>query len=198
VSNNYGCSKCNKTFSRKGNAERHNDNIHDGLATVYDKRLKYNRDADSSKSNFKLKDPLFKNKFIQKQSILDKKKKDKKNQADKLFFRSMNFGFDNDDFTKVMRLFGQLKQPFEELEMSIDENNEEIKTNIIYEIINSALRSSRPVKSLKETVELYKSSKCLDKMTYYISKHDNITIEEAKSNLQHIVQESKHFKRVIN
>lgn len=51
---------------------------------------------------------------------------------------------------------------------------------------------------MKDTAELYKSLKCLDKMTSYISRHDNISNEEAKAKLQQMVKESKHFKRIIN
>lgn len=132
------------------------------------------------------------------QLISDKKKKDKKNDSDKLFFGSMHFGFNNEDYMKMLRLFGQLKQPFEELEMSIEEENEEIKINFIYDVINTVLKSSRPVKSLVETAELYKSSKCLDKMTYYVSKDDKTSKEEAKSMLEEMVKENKHFKKVVN
>lgn len=115
-----------------------------------------------------------------------------------MFYGYNNFGFDNDEFHKVMRLFGQLKQPFDELEISIDEQMEEkFKINIIYEFIHSAWWPSRPIKSIKETAELYKSLKCLDKMAYYISKHENISKEVAKAKLKQIVKENKHFKRAI-
>ena len=33
----YGCSDCNKTFSRKYNAERHNETIHNQMAKIYNK-----------------------------------------------------------------------------------------------------------------------------------------------------------------
>lgn len=34
MNKNYGCSECNKMFGRKYNAEHHNENIHDNLATI--------------------------------------------------------------------------------------------------------------------------------------------------------------------
>src|SRR6476659_879664 len=33
----YGCTDCNKTFSRKYNAERHNETIHNQMAKIYNK-----------------------------------------------------------------------------------------------------------------------------------------------------------------
>src|SRR4029078_10862585 len=33
----YGCTDCNKTFSRKYNAERHNETIHNQMAKIYKK-----------------------------------------------------------------------------------------------------------------------------------------------------------------
>lgn len=38
--NSHGCSICNQRFSRRGNAERHNELKHDDLATISDTRLK--------------------------------------------------------------------------------------------------------------------------------------------------------------
>jgi hypothetical protein len=36
----YGCSVCNKSFSRKWNAERHSERMHDDLATINNKKIK--------------------------------------------------------------------------------------------------------------------------------------------------------------
>jgi len=128
------------------------------------------------------------------QLISDKKRKAKRDEFDKLVYGS-NYGFNNRDY-KAMRLFGQLDQPFEELIKLIDKYvDEKYKINVIYGIINSILGYSRPVQSLKETVELYKSLECLDKMAFYMGEKDNTTEGEAKIKLLEMVKESKHFKK---
>lgn len=50
-------------FGRKYNAERHNENIHDGLATIYDKRQRSSTveaSSSSSEPNFNSKNPFHK------------------------------------------------------------------------------------------------------------------------------------------
>lgn len=97
-----------------------------------------------------------------------------------------------------MKIFGQLKQPFEELETLIDEPDEGLKAKILCRIFISCLNSYRPVKSMKDTVEIYKSNKCINKIANYFSKSNKYPAEEAKSMLISLVQNSDYFKNNIN
>ena len=180
----------NQSFSRKGNAERHNERVHDGLATIYDTR---NRASTIVRLNSK--NPVYKNKFKQMQLISELVSK--KDEDNELYSTFLSFG-DHDDKLKIMRIFGQLKQPFEELESLLNEFDESSKTNIICQIIISCLKSSRPIKSLKETIELYKSLKCMNKISQYFSKDNNLSKEEAKIMLEQLVKNSIYFNNNIN
>ena len=65
---------CNQSFSRKGNAERHDEGVRDGLATIYDSRNK-----NSTIVRLNSKNTVYKNKFKQMQLISElvfKKDKD--------------------------------------------------------------------------------------------------------------------------
>src|SRR6478735_2618942 len=64
----YGCTDCNKTFSRKYNAERHNETIHNQMAKIYNKETgwksynnqKTNKDSQTQQDSF-LSHPLTSN-----------------------------------------------------------------------------------------------------------------------------------------
>lgn len=66
----YVCNHCNKSFSRKWNALRHNNVTHNGLAIIYNKTtgLVYkNSEESNNKTNF---DPLSQSE-IEEQNIID-------------------------------------------------------------------------------------------------------------------------------
>jgi hypothetical protein len=80
--------------------------------------------------------------------------------------------FFSKDVLKVMRIFGQFEQPFDELEKLADENDEYIRANTISNIFLNCLNSYRPIKSMKEIVEMYRSTKCMNKIAYYFFKSE--------------------------
>jgi hypothetical protein len=50
---------------------------------------------------------------------------------------------------------------------------------------------------MRDTVEMYKSNKCMNKIEFYYSKSNNISAEEAVLMLKSLVQSSKYFKNNI-
>ena len=74
----YGCSKCTQSFSRKGNAERHNERMHDALDTIEDLHIKPMSNVEVNTKGFFLK-----NKFKKLQSA---SAKGKSCDADYLFY----------------------------------------------------------------------------------------------------------------
>jgi hypothetical protein len=97
-----------------------------------------------------------------------------------------------------MKIFGQLIQPFEELEMLLDHHDERSKAKILSQIFTSCLESYRPVRSMKDTVEIYRSIKGIDKISYYYSKSEGVTPDEAKNLVKALVQKSDYIKNNIN
>ena len=96
-----------------------------------------------------------------------------------------------------MRIFGQLKQPFEELETLIDESDEILKAKTMCRTIISCLNSYRPIKSMKDMVEIYKSIKYMNKLSYYFSKNNNILKEEAIVILEKLIQNSDILRIIL-
>src|SRR6476661_3198892 len=47
----YGCTDCNKTFSRKYNAERHNETIHNQMAKIYNKETGWKLNNNQKTNN---------------------------------------------------------------------------------------------------------------------------------------------------
>jgi hypothetical protein len=189
----YDCSKCNQSFSRKWNAERHNELKHDDLSIIYDKKIKPTSNSNSN-SKLKTKNPIYKNKFIQFQSNHTLIKND---IFDELFSEYIKLEPDENEL-KTMKIFGQLYQPFEELEKLLDIFDESSKASILSQVFKSCLKSFRPVKSMKDTIEIYRAIKAIDKISYYYSKSHDKTIHEAKNLVKALVQKSDYFKNNIN
>lgn len=184
------CSICNQRFGRKANAERHNELKHDDLATISDTIITYATNIKSQSKN-----PYYKDQFKQFQSHSVKKEN---TIRDELFSTYFNFKPD-DDILKVMKIFGQFEQPFEELEKLIDEDNELIRANNLSNIFLTCLNSHRPIKCMKDIVEMYKSIKCMNKLSYYFFKSKRFSsLEQAKIFLQDLVRNSDFFMKNIN
>ena len=183
----YDCNKCNKSFSRKWNAERHNERMHDDLSAIRHRKTK-----SAFEPKLKTKNPYHKNKPILFQSF-DSEFKD--NDLGKSFSSYVNFGPDKQ---KIMKIFGQLAQPFEELEKLMDDYDEKSKNHTLCEIFISCLKSPRPVKSMKETVEMHRSIKYRKKIEKHVSMAYNMSDDEVKLFLETIIRNSTYFKKNIN
>jgi hypothetical protein len=202
----YGCSKCSQIFGRKWNAERHNERIHDNLATINDRKTKADSPIDP-----KTKPDFYKSKF---NHFGPRSSTEKDDKLEEVFYKYFNIGHDYDTQPKIWKVFGQLSHPFEELEKQIDDNMEELKekekeslrdedaeklkADIICQIFFSCMRSYRPVKSMKETVEIYRSTKMMKKIEKYFAKSKNISPIEAKVIIESTIKNSAHFKNNIN
>ena len=84
------------------------------------------------------------------------------------------------------------------METLLDEHDKILKAKTMCRIIISCLNSYRPIKSMKDMVEIYKSIKCMNKLSYYFSKNNNISKEEAIVMLEKLIQNSRYFKNNIN
>jgi hypothetical protein len=183
----YDCSKCNKSFSRKWNAERHNERMHDDLSTIrhrktkseFEPKLKTKKQYQKSKPNL----------FQSFNSAI------KDNDQGKSFPSYVNSGSDN---LKIMKIFGRLAQPFEELEKLMDEYDEKPKSSFLCQIFISCLKSPRPVKSMNETVEAHRSTKCRKKVAKHVAMAYNMSPEEVSLFLDSTIRNSAFFKKNIN
>jgi hypothetical protein len=158
----YGCSVCNKSFSRKWNAERHSERMHDDLATINNRKNKTVSSLQPKSKN----DSFFKNRFKHFQSSPSTVKGD---VFDEFFSKNIELESASDDL-KTIRVFARLEKPFEELEKLLSHFEENFKADVLTHILTSSLNSLRPVKSMEEAVKMYQSEKVMQKMAYYFSK----------------------------
>ena len=93
----YVCSKCNKSFSRKWNAERHNERMHDDLSLIRHRKTKsaFEPRLKTKGSNHKNKPVLFQSNDSAFKDI----------DPGKSFSSYENFGPDK---LKIMKIYGQL------------------------------------------------------------------------------------------
>jgi hypothetical protein len=102
------------------------------------------------------------------------------------------------DNLKIMKIFGRLAQPFEELEKLIEDDDEKSKSSILCQIFISCMNSPRPVKSMTETVEAHRSTKCRKKISKHVAMARNISPEEVSLFLESTIRNSPYFKNNIN
>ena len=99
---------------------------------------------------------------------------------------------------KIIKIIDQLIRPFEELETLLGPIGEKTKANILLNSFYACLQTHNPVRSMNETVELYRSMKGIKKITHYISKVDQESSKEPISILKEKIQHSHIFKRQNN
>jgi hypothetical protein len=70
----------------------------------------------------------------------------------------------------VLKTFGKIIQPYEELEKLLLETPPDLRQNTLSGIIISALQSSNPVKCINEAIDIYRSSQGMVKISECVSK----------------------------
>ena len=161
--------------------------MHDDLSVI-----RYRKTKSAFEPKLKTKNPYHKNKPILFQSF---NSAFKDNDLGKSFSSYVNFGPDK---LKIMQIFGQLAQPFEELEKLMDDHDEKSKTSTLCRIFISCLKSPRPVESMNETVEMHRSMKYRKKIEKHVSMAYNMSDDEVTLLLKSIIRNSAYFKKNIN
>jgi hypothetical protein len=182
----YRCGECDKSFSRKWNADRHNELVHGNLSFIKNRNFKPKPGLQKNSIHH-----AYKNKFKRFQST---KHKIKDGVSDELFSGCYDV---EPESLKTIRIFGQLLSPFEELEKILEDRDEQVKADILHKIFVSCLDSHRPVKSMNEVVLLYRSIKGINKIAQSTSKSLKMPVGQAEFVLKELVKGSVHFKHHI-
>jgi hypothetical protein len=96
-----------------------------------------------------------------------------------------------------MKIYCQLNHSFEKLKTLLERYNESLKANFLCQILCLVLYF-RPVKSMKDKVDVYRSINGIDKTSYHYLKSHNTTHNEAKILLKKLIQGSDYIKNNIN
>lgn len=182
----YRCGECNQSFSRKWNADRHNELVHDNLTFIHNRNFKSKPGLQTKSINHN-----YKNKFKRFQST---RYKTKDGVTDELFSEYSDI---EPGFLKTIRIFGQLVSPFEELEKLLEDKDEQLKADILHKVFVSCLNSYKPVKSMNEVLLFYRSIKGIKKIAQYTSKSLNMPVDQAEFVLKELVKGSVHFKHHV-
>jgi hypothetical protein len=200
----YSCTLCKLTFSRKFNAERHNNKIHEGLAVIFNKETGWKSDkrkldqvsspaATSTTSSFvtseSIKDSM--NEFLNKNynNLSDLYMKNQKLEV--------NNDIDNENEQMVLKIIGKLSPFIDKLDslllsgsVGVEERNQ-----ILAELIISSLASSDPFAFIKEQIDFFQSLIAMRRAILLISHYYKFKPVKAKETLKALVLNSPYIKK---
>lgn len=217
----YRCTGCTKTFSRKSNAERHNRLIHNEMAIVFNKESGWrsikNKESKSP-SPTSSSSPAFPSPSSSK-TITDANKNNNDNtippppppppipnpfQNNLKDFNVSSIPYpeidkytsDEDKFFKIFEKISPLIDDLDTLLSAYTSHDE--RNKILSEIIISALMSSNPVRSLKNTINMHRSIMAIKKASGFVAFSHKIPPAQAHLMLKTIILAAPYSKNKFN
>jgi len=161
----YGCNKCKRKFTRKWNAFRHNENVHSGLATIFNNQTGIiSNNTDYTDKRISAIDPPDE---YSKESQIEQ---------------------------RVMEIYGKMIKPVEDLEKIYWNNPEPQRNRFLSDSIIMALMSSDPVKSLYDTINFTRSVLGKIKIVQYVSKNLQMNPVQAEGYLTDLIKTGYYFE----
>ena len=195
----YVCTTCNRTFSRKNNAERHNRSLHDEMAVIFNKDTGWRSDkTKENKSSFTLslsssKTPT--DATTHNDTIPSSRVPYPNNLED------LNIGITDPeidikiDDEKFFEIFGKISPLIDELDTLLSEyKSHEERINILSDGIILALMSPNPIRSLKDTINLHRLYKGVTKASGFVALSKNIPPAKAQLMLKAMVLSAPYSK----
>jgi hypothetical protein len=195
----YICTTCNRTFSRKNNAERHNSSLHDEMAIIFNKDTGWRSDkAKENKSSFSLS-------FSSSKSPTDATTHNDTIPSSQVPYPSnledLKVGITDPEIDintadeKFFEIFEKISPLIDELDILLSEYKyHEERINILSDGIILALMSPNPVRSLKDLINLQRLYKGITKASGFVSISKNITPAQALSMLKAMVLSAPYSK----
>lgn len=176
-----------KIFGRKANALRHNSLTHANSADIINNNPKVSDFPNKSH-----------NRFYDYKAKFDMLEKVEIEITDDEFCVNFSdyFNYRPNDI-KIIRIIDQLIKPFEELEELLYSIDEKTKARVLWGSFCACLHTHDPVKSLNETVELYRSMRAVNKIANYIPETETENSEPVLI-LKSIIKNSDIFRRQNN
>ncbi|MER5174900.1 MAG: hypothetical protein ABJB76_03280 [Candidatus Nitrosocosmicus sp.] len=210
----YSCTNCTKTFSRKSNAERHNRLVHNEMAIVFNKESEWRSKKNNKES--KLTSPTSPSKTI---SDTNKNNNDNTipspilnpnpnpfqnnlNQFDDssnstIPFPEINKNISDED--KFFKIFEKIAPLIDELDTQLSAyKSHEERIKILSESIILALMSANPVISLKNIINMHRSTMAIKKASGFVAITRNIPFEQAQAMLATIILTAPYSKNKFN
>jgi hypothetical protein len=200
----YACTKCNKTFGRRYNADRHSLRKHDGMAIIF------NKETNKISNKRKIKDyspssssPITTTTTTTKTDANNNTKTipDPHDNNREDFFSNPNSKINNNTVNKekIFRIFEKISPLIDELDLLlIKYKPDPERKKIISNVIGLSLATSNPVRSLKDTINYYRVTKVMEITTSYVAESQNITPNQAKEMLKSIILAATYSRDKFN
>ena len=178
--NYYQCDSCNSTFTRKSNANRHIQTIHQGRASAFN--------IVTGKSSAPTTEEP---KNIGRESLPP--------DMDFELFQSNASRTDEEEEAErvLVEILEKIRKPFEELELLTANQPDPQRSTYLSKNISIALLSSDPVRTLEDIVSFIKGVKMRIRMGSYISRSNNIAPSEALILLTHNLKLGAYYRNKI-
>jgi hypothetical protein len=198
----YACTKCNKTFGRRYNADRHSLRKHDGMAIIF------NKETDEISNKRKIDDCTSSSSLITTTATT---KTDVNNNTRTIpdphynnhegFFDIPDSKINNNtrDKEKIFRIFEKISPLIDEFDTLLTKyESDPERKKILSNVISLSLATSTPVRSLKDTINYYRVTKEMEKVTSYVAESQNITQNQAKEMLKTIILTAPYSRDKFN
>src|SRR6476619_2301445 len=164
----YGCTDCNKTFSRKYNAERHNETIHNQMAKIYNKETgwKLNNNQKTNINSQVLQDSLLSTPSNTTTTTSDIENENNNSNAISNPMSEPFKDFDPLDFLTsiynikeikgTFKILGKMLPFMNELDSLLLTYNPKNRIDILSNVIINSLTSQNPVTALKDHINFFR------------------------------------------
>jgi hypothetical protein len=200
----YACTTCNRTFSRKNNAERHNKSRHDGMSVIFNKDTGWRSDTTKeTKFSFPLSSPH--SSFSSSKIATDTTTNNDTISSSGVPYpnnpEDLNIGVPNPEINiktddeKFFEIFEKISPLIDELDTLVSAyKSPDEKDKILSDEIMLALMSPNPVRSLKDMINLHRLYSGIKKASESVANSKKITPEQAQLILRTMVLTAPYSK----
>jgi len=205
----YFCTGCNKTFSRKYNAERHNETIHNQLAKIYNKETgwessnkKINNAYQAHQDSF-LSQP---SRSLSSNTTITSSNREHQNNSINIsnpmiepledfdILDSLTSIYNKNEIKGTFKILGKMLPLIDELDSLLSTFNSKNRIDILSNVIMSSLTSPNPVSALKDYINFFCIVIGIEKASIFVSQSQNISKDAAKILLKTCIDTSEYSK----
>ncbi len=175
----YQCTICKKTFSRKSNAERHNIDIHNEMADIYNSE----------------------NELVSGRRTITTKNTEAKQLSNGFNINALKAKYSNpsvdediNDEEKILKVFGKMYPLIEELDKSLSHLPPAQRIDTVAELIILSLSTTNPFKLIKNAINFHHSIAGMNKASYFVALSKKISPSQAQEILRTSILNAPYFK----
>jgi hypothetical protein len=190
----YSCTGCNKTFSRKYNAERHNETIHNQMAKIYNKETEWESNKKKTNNAYQpqqdslLLQPSIPPSNTTTMSSNIENQNNSNNILNPMAKPSKDFDlldslasiYNKKEIEETFKILGKMLPFMDEMDSLLLTFNPKNRINILSQVIISSLTSPNPVTALKDYINFFRIVIGVEKASTIISQSQRISKEQAK------------------